>query len=169
MSSLLESVPHDVLEVIALLACSSVFEPPRTVLSLLLTSRTMYSALSVTRCPQLYAKLFQSKFDFDASRRFENGLTDSALTAELVQRHSLLRRIRRRDFTESGLLQDLWTFLWMIQEGNGLNESQLQNAGATEFIILVMCEYLKDSRFRQNEEAHLSLWLTALTLSTSMC
>lgn len=167
MPSSLDTIPVDVLEHIAFLATtSSPFVQPKEIHTLLLTCRSIYAALSIHSCPQLYARLFQSEFDFDPSRRFENGLTDSALTAELVQRHHLLRRVRTRDLSEAGLLQDLWTALWMILEHSSLNTPQLFNVGFNKFILDVMCTLLQDIDSHYKEETRLSLWLTALTLTT---
>ncbi len=39
------------------------------------------------------------------------------------------------DFSSAGLLQDLWTALWMLLENEGLNEQQLSAVGFAEFIL----------------------------------
>lgn len=70
----LETIPQDLLEYIAVLSGSApAFEVPRSILALLLTSRALYDALSFPNCPQLYAKLFQSRLDFDPARKFLDG------------------------------------------------------------------------------------------------
>jgi hypothetical protein len=86
--------------------------------------------------PHLYAHLFSAKFDSAAiSRRYPGKITDSALARELVNRCQLLRRARCSDFSPTGLLQDLWTALWILLENDGRNMQQLSAVNFADFIL----------------------------------
>lgn len=169
MRSHLENIPCDVLEHIAFLTTpSSGSKPPVDLLHLLLTCRTFANTLSVHASPHLYSKIFQSIFDIDVTRRFQDGLTDSSLAAELVQRYRLFRRIRHGDMSPSCLLQDMWTALWMIYESGGRNEAHLHAIGLPQFAL----DALRKGMDTKANDPHdsggcngLLLWLLTLTIS----
>ncbi|TFK36580.1 hypothetical protein BDQ12DRAFT_245226 [Crucibulum laeve] len=172
MSSCMETIPRDVLQHIAFLGASaSKLDPPSSILHLLLTSSTIYHTLSFDSCPQLYANIFRTKFDIAAPRRrYPTGLTDSAVAAEFKCRCRVLRRARRRDVSDTGMRQDLWTALWMILESDGLNETQLRVAEFPEFVIMSIQSRLGGSASQVPENRDLDIesllvWLFCLTLS----
>lgn len=166
--SRLETIPGDILHLIALFAalpfcsCSHIntstnaatectcCKGPTVISCLLRTSSTIYSQLSLTARPALYAELFNATFDTQAwARRYHKRAghlrarpTSSALAAELVSRCRLLRRVRRRDLSHQSLMQDLWTALWMLLESDGANKIHLTTAGFSAFIVSVARSYL---------------------------
>ena len=171
MSSRLERVPRDVLRHIAFLCgSSSTFQPPVEVLHLLQTSSVIYRSLNVSDTPDLYANVFLTKFDTQATfRRYQKRLTDSALAAELLRRCQLLRRSHRLDFSPECLLQDLWTALWMFLEDDGLNRQQLATVNFTHFILsLSRHELLNTDPAKPTTSItlrHLILWLLCLAVT----
>ncbi|KAJ3516230.1 hypothetical protein NLJ89_g1253 [Agrocybe chaxingu] len=176
MTSRLEAVPRDVLQNIAAqCATSSVFEPPVGVLRLMLTRSTFYHSLNTAAAPHLYAQIFVAKFDTSAPfRRYRSTMTDSALTAELVSRCRLLRRVRHMDFTSTGLIQDLWTALWMVIESDGLNEMHLSKCHFMEFILGVAHIWLSSTAPGADQMSDAKslretiVWLLSETLPRSM-
>lgn len=170
MTSLLEIVPPDILRHIAYLSAASlVFEPPGDILRLLLTSRTLYRSLAVPSCPQLYADIFCIKFDIAAATRrcrTPDLLTTSSLSAELVQRHQMLRRVSRLHISSPDVMvQDLFTAYMMILESDGLNEMQLAVAGFPEFIAKVVQTRLARCVLDENGAGSFAVWSLWLTLS----
>lgn len=180
--SLLETIPSDILQQIAFLAalpscsCSSsgssasaltqcnCTQAPTTLSRLLKTSSAIYRQLSLIAMPALYAELFSATFDTQAlARRYNTStsqpqvrLTSSALAAEFVNRCRLLRRVRRQDTSAHGLMQDLWTALWMLLESDGTNEVHLAVVGFSRFIITLARSHL-DPRLHpqlRNPSAH---------------
>jgi hypothetical protein len=159
--SRLETIPSDILQHIAFLAalcsCSdsdsgssagaltqcNCTQAPTTLSRLLQTSPAIYRQLSLTAMPALYADLFFAMFDTQAlARRYTMStspprvrLTSSALAAEFVNRCRLLHRVRRGDTSAHGLMQGLWTALWMLLESDGANEVHLAAADFSSFII----------------------------------
>ncbi|KAL0952611.1 hypothetical protein HGRIS_006864 [Hohenbuehelia grisea] len=136
MPSTLDTIPCDVLELIAYFTTSP-FESLIPIRQLLLTSTTVHRHLCLDNCPSLYASIYHDQFDLDAPRRRlgSTSLTDSALAAELLQRHHVLLRIRRKDWTSLGLEQDMWTAYFMILENDSLNAAHLERAGFSEFLL----------------------------------
>ena len=130
-------LPRDVIRHIAFLsAADSPFASPAAILNLLQTCTSLYRVLSLFTAPDIYAHIFSVKFDMAApSRRYRAQLTDSAVAGELVNRYQLLRRVQSMDFSSAGLLQDLWTALYMLLENESLNEQQLSAVGFIEFIL----------------------------------
>ncbi|KAF8970674.1 hypothetical protein BDZ97DRAFT_1652248 [Flammula alnicola] len=170
MSSRLETVPRDILQHIAFLcASSSVFDPPVELLRLLQTSSTIYRSLNVHAAPDLYAHVFSTKFDTLAPlRRYGVTLTDSALATELLNRCRLLRRSHRSDFSDPGLMHDLWTALWMLLESDGLNEHQLSAVNFTDFILKVARAVFGDPTIDHRTDSqilkHIVVWLLCISL-----
>ena len=174
MRSPLKDIPCDVLQYIAILACSSsVFDPPVEILRLMLTGTAFYEALDIRTAPHVYARIFAAKFDTAAPfRRHRSTITDSALASGLVDRCRLLQRSKRGDVSARNLFKDLSTALWMFLESDGLNERQLLNAGFPDFIVQVARSHLKrmPSRGTFHEcqptlTAKTIVWLMSLALS----
>lgn len=170
MPSLLETVPHDVLQHIAfLLGTLSVMEPPQHLLSLLLASSKIHRSLNVHNCPHLYANIFRATFDVDF--RLHPRLTDSALAVELCQRYRVLRRARRQDMSTGLSSSELWVVLRMILEDKGRNQRHQAAAGFLGFILSFMRTRIEirdaDPQFDQEQISALAMWLLCLTLSHS--
>ncbi|KAF9555738.1 hypothetical protein CPC08DRAFT_726190 [Agrocybe pediades] len=161
----LGTIPCDILQHIAFLcSLTTVFAPPVDVLHLLLTSRTFYRSLNFRDAPYLYADIFCTKFDAQVSvRRYGTRWTDSALAAELMRRCRLLRRAQRLDFSPAGLVEDLWTALWMLLESDCLNRKQLNRARFSEFILGLAHRELSASSVSSSMK-HIIVCLLSLTL-----
>lgn len=170
MRSPLEAIPCDILQHIAILACSSsIFDPPVEILRLMLTGPAFYDAINIRSAPHIYARIFATKFDTAAPfRRYRSTITDSALASELADRCRLLRRSKRGDVSIGNLFKDLSTALWMFLESDGLNERQLLNVGFPHFIVQVARSHLKTSPSRGAFHGHKPT-LTAKTIVWLMC
>ena len=167
MSSRLETVPRDILQLIAFLTTSSsVFDPPVEILRLLLTSSYIYQSLHLHAAPHVFAQVFYTKFDTAAlSRRYSSLLTQSLLAEELSNRCRLLRRARRMDFSSINLTRDLWAAFWLIVESDGLNEQQLFNSNFPEFILRLAYNKLQDSQTADRRpDQHIIILLLTLAL-----
>jgi hypothetical protein len=90
MPTSFDTIPHELLENIALFAVTSdPLGPPRELVPLLLVNRRMHGALSSTSNPHLHARIFAAKFDTAALvRRLGPGTATRApkLAAELRRR-----------------------------------------------------------------------------------
>ncbi|KAF8816959.1 hypothetical protein BYT27DRAFT_7075863 [Phlegmacium glaucopus] len=148
MSSRLETIPRDILQLIAFLSSSSsVFDAPIEIQRLLLTSSYIYQSLHIHAAPHVFAQIFHTKFDTAALfRRYSSSLTHSLLATELSNRCRLLQRARRMDFSPINLMQDLWTALFLIVESDGLNELQLFNSNFPSFILGLARDKLHNSQ-----------------------
>jgi hypothetical protein len=168
MSSRLETLPRDILQLIAFLSTSSsVFDPPIEIQRLLLTSSYIYQSLHLHAAPHVFAQIFHTKFDTAALfRRYSNSsLTQSLLAEELSNRCRLLRRARLMDFSPNHLTQDLWAALWLIVESDGLNERQLSNSNFPAFILRLAYNKLQDSQTADRRpDQHIIILLMSLAL-----
>ncbi|EIW76646.1 hypothetical protein CONPUDRAFT_146468 [Coniophora puteana RWD-64-598 SS2] len=147
MPSHLELLPIDILSYIVFLCVEATpFEPLKTILQLLLTSRTINEALS--SCPHLYACIFRERFDCAAVLRRSTGhlVPASWLALELRRRSIALLRARlARDATEQELCDDLTTLYLMCLENDGLNQIHIQGASVPSFVHRLVVQ-----RLRQN-------------------
>ena len=167
MSSRLETVPRDVLQLIAFLSTSSsVLDAPIEIQRLLLTSSCIYRSLHLHAAPNVFAQIFHTKFNTAALfRRYSNILTQSLLAEELLNRCRLLQRARRMDFSPTNLMQDLWTALWLIVESDGLNERQLSHSNFPAFILGLARDRLQDSQTADRRpDQHIIILLLSLAL-----
>lgn len=167
MSSPLEILPRDILQLIAFLTTSSsVFDPPVEIQRLLLTSSCIYESLHLQTAPHVFAQIFHTKFDTAAlCRRYSGSLTQSLLAEELSNRCRLLLRARRMDFSPVHLTQDLWAALWLIVESDGLNEQQLFNSNFPAFILRLAYNKLQDSQTaNRRPDQHIIILLMSLAL-----
>ncbi|KAF9074388.1 hypothetical protein BDP27DRAFT_1359494 [Rhodocollybia butyracea] len=130
-------------------------KPPQDLLSLLLTSSTLYYSLSTNSAPHLYACIYRNTFDFDTTGvHFDmNQVTDSRLTAE------------REDNMMSNDL--LCVAMRMIVESTGTNEAYIRQAGFLGFIFLYATRCLTEYQHhpQARTDMDLALWLLALTWS----
>lgn len=171
----LELVPHDILEHIAFLIAlppplMPVLKPPQDLLNLLLTSSTLYYSLCTTSAPHLYAQLFRSTFDFDMSDVHQ--VTDSRLTAKLVSRYRLLKRVRRQEFSNEMMREDLCVAMQTILDSNGINEAHLRSIGFPNFVFCYVEKCLNEHQLRSissesspDYNLKLALWLLVLIWS----
>ncbi|KAH0579994.1 hypothetical protein J132_09360 [Termitomyces sp. J132] len=135
--SALNAIPQEVLEHIAFFSTNDTFlGPPSGLIPLLLTSRSIYSRLSLDH--HLYARIYASKFDIGpVIRRIgSNSTVPSALAAELPKRFQILKRIRDRlyslleddDEDDHPMSHDLIFLAYsMMLENEGKNERQLRD------------------------------------------
>lgn len=134
----LDSIPQEVLEYIAFFAATDSFlGPPADLVPLLTSSRRIYSQLSMTSNPLLYARVFAHKFDLQPALRHlgvENTST-TALAAELKLRFIFLKRIRAKTdaYNTKGSRRShdslhqvlLRVFIWLLENEEN-NEKQLR-------------------------------------------
>jgi hypothetical protein len=139
MSSRLETFPREIIQHIAFsTTCSSPFEPPTDLVSLLQTSKAIRHALCALNDHCLFASIFCCKFDTTAIKRRWAALPrNPTLANELVQRFHVLQKVRARSIIPRTIQRDLGTILKMIVESDGLNEWHLHLAGVTEYIVSV--------------------------------
>ncbi|KAJ7092490.1 hypothetical protein B0H15DRAFT_176044 [Mycena belliarum] len=152
MSPLLQHLPYDVLQHIALLCAPPGLAPPTDLCSLLATCRALCDALNRTSSPHVYAAIFRLKYA-------RNALPDSALARELVQRCCALRRCRDLDMSVPRLRQDLWTLLWLVIEEGPC--APLSEARFTKFLVELAQHHLS-TEVRvppQNDLQSLVIWL----------
>lgn len=163
MPSTLETLPREVLQHIALLATSSPSESPAAATRMIQTSKNVRDKLhSPPSDFHLYARIFHSKFDTAAILRRQHTLPrNSILAAELLQRYTVLQRIRAGQVHPLHIHADLSTILNLIVESDGLNEWHLRSAGLVAFILGVSEKLVT---FKEETRA---LSLLVLTLSLS--
>lgn len=168
--SLLESVPDNVLQLIAFFHFISTEGPP-PVFQLLSTNRAIYEILSTDACPELYARVYLFKFDLGSPQRLRSSwLTDECLATELVHRFQVLRRFSLRQLSEECIRSDLWTAYMMILESDGLNERQLASAEVGPCLLeFIFCRFREEchkyGRPLASEINSLALWVIYLTSS----
>jgi len=136
----LDIIPQEVLEHIAFFAATSTFlGPPSDLVPLLASSRRIYSQLSITSNPHLYARVFTHKFDLKpAMRRLgKESLSPVTISAELRRRFIYLKRLRARvdayqpkgeEPQDTLHLLLLRSCIWLL-ESDGKNERQLREYG----------------------------------------
>ncbi|KAH7911693.1 hypothetical protein BJ138DRAFT_1113010 [Hygrophoropsis aurantiaca] len=126
--SRLETLVIPALERVAyFLATDASLGPPKDLISLLCTSKTIHRALCFANNPHLYSNIYRFKFDSSAvERRLSVGWSSTPCFAEeLRKRFSALKRIRQGRVEEHSHLDDLWTAYLMMLENDGRNEAQL--------------------------------------------
>lgn len=171
MASHLETLPHRVLLNIAFYSFTSSSLDRPLVLQLLLISRTIYNALNIHTCPELYAQLFDFYFTLVPRVRLRaSSPTDVSLAAELVQRFHVLRRIRLGEFSEQYIRTDLWTAYLMVLESDGHNEALLAKAGIAQYAFEFIRRHFREERTRHgsplmSEVNSLAMWVACLTAS----
>lgn len=170
-----ETLPGNIVQTIAFFGVTSAtFDPPQGLLQWFLISRTIWNALRPDANPVLFAELFQFYFDLDAPRRKfrSSGLNAFCLSAEMIQRFRILRRIRDQNYADEEQIRDnLWTAYMMLLESDGLNEKHLRMAGISDYTCELIqhrfgAEYESYSLPLNNEINSLALWLTCLTATS---
>jgi len=136
----LDIIPQEVLEHIAFFAATSTFlGPPSDLVPLLASSRRIYSQLSITSNPHLYARVFTHKFDLKpAMRRLgKESLSPVTISAELRRRFIYLKCLRARADAYQPKGEEppgtlhlllLRSCIWLL-ESDGKNERQLREYG----------------------------------------
>ena len=160
------SLPYEVTVRIALeTACIDVIGPPTHLLSLLLTCKAVYAAL--TRPPDLYGRIFKAKFDTTAARRRFGpiALVSKNLSAQLKSYCLTLQRIRHGDIYAPTLEEDLWNAFFMMMENDGKNAVQLKEyANLPHFVDRLVRQRLHEQRTPEgwpveDNVKSLSVWL----------
>ncbi|WFC93743.1 hypothetical protein MBRA1_000366 [Malassezia brasiliensis] len=141
--------------------------PPRDLLCLLCTSRTLHRELSTDANTALYAHIFASVFDTGARarRRGRTACTPAHLTTELVRRFGALKTVRRyvqhhgrnldapcaADDAHATLVDALWCVYMMALEHDAHNLAQLRWAHVDELVDLhavhTLCDHLVHQRY----------------------
>lgn len=112
----LDTIPLEVLERIAFfVGWEQLSGPPRYLVSLCLTCKTIYDSLSLSGNPSFYASLFRSKFDTSAPfrRLSSEHTTAQRLAGEFRTRFTTMQRIRRGMGSYGYLFADRKADLWM--------------------------------------------------------
>jgi hypothetical protein len=127
-------IPPEVLGRIVLFAVwDTLVGPPTPLFSLFLTCRTLYDTLSSHG--QLYAAIFDHKFDSDAvARHMGRETVNEFAKFELPRRFYALKLIRNGRLDDPELEEALMVVLLMLLEDDGVNHVQLQWAGARQAI-----------------------------------
>lgn len=109
------------------LAVDPFLGPPSNLVSLLLTSRTVYEHLCIKNNPHLYSEIFRYKFDAAAlDRRLSPSWTSaSCLANELRLRFVALKYIRHGRVSVFPDRDALWRSYLMMLENDGRNEQHL--------------------------------------------
>ncbi|KAG5653545.1 hypothetical protein H0H81_012354 [Sphagnurus paluster] len=158
------TIPQDILEHIAwLLATETLTEPPRDLVSFLLTDSRIHGALNVRSCPHLYANIFRSTFDFDHD--LHGHLTDSSLAVELYRRYRVLWRTRRQDFSCEPTSDELKAAIRMVLEDAGRNAKHLAASGISTFIMTYVSRVLVRSATTPADYSVDMMWLLILTVT----
>ncbi|KAF8328231.1 uncharacterized protein EI90DRAFT_2926448, partial [Cantharellus anzutake] len=151
----LSTTPPDVIELIAYYAATSDLPgPPRDIVPLLSTCRTIYYSLSFQHNHGLYADIFRFKFDCGAPiRRFANDplcrTSSTGLSLELRSRFEALRYMRTVVQTKTCIthskeetIRHLWTIYFMCTESDRKNFVQLVSYGDLKTFLRVCMEEL---------------------------
>ncbi|KAJ2933276.1 hypothetical protein H1R20_g3867, partial [Candolleomyces eurysporus] len=168
MASHLEKVPYDILlDITILSAAASICRPPAELLSLLLTSQTLYHALNVGSNAHLYARLFQWHFDLSPLllRSPMTLVNDATLADEYILRQRFLFRSRNSSWDVTSLRSDMWIGLRMLLENNGTNGRQLFAANFPQELIKLALIHIESNDTHSRELKYLLVWLLSLTLS----
>jgi hypothetical protein len=172
-----EQFAHEILECIAFHTATEgnfVLGPPKHLVPLLCTSRTINGILSFKYNSRLYADIFRVKFDYEApTRRLGIGqLTTPRLSAELRKRFVALKHIKYV-CEDSDHLDDLWTAFFLMSESDGRNEAHLIEWARIEaYLVSFLLSQTSESSwasFTQNGGAALVVWLLWMTSSRGMC
>lgn len=178
----------DILDHIALHAVQSTFlGPPSILCSLLLVSQAFNKNLGYHQNPNLYARIFEFKFDTGAPlRRYgRERLTSTNLSTELRNRCAMMSHMRTavqtgdvRLWDEDVVGRDLWTAYMMCIESDGKNLRQLlEYAGLHKYARLYVSKEVVHSKSDpkypiETAERSLALWLmwftTSIRMSTSV-
>lgn len=170
-SPCLVSLAPELLQQIAFFAAEPL-GPPAALLSLLLTCRGLYEALSFHSSPYLYDRIFRLKFDLVAPRRRLGAdiAKSSILANELRKRCAVLQRIRRCNVFSRHVRDDLWLAYLMMLESDGRNEEQLTYwACIRKYVVTFMASRLKEGSDTnggwpvENDVNSLIVWLLWLT------
>ncbi|EIW68667.1 hypothetical protein TREMEDRAFT_32015 [Tremella mesenterica DSM 1558] len=140
---MLDLIPSEILSLIAFHLSLESLSPP---ISLLCTSKPLYTALSPRTNPRLYSRLFRLSFDTSApTRRLgRRTLTAGDLASELKNRVKVLNRLNKR-VTNGDVTQvsdeELWTVYIMMIENDGLNIKHLIGKDAKVDLIKFLKMY----------------------------
>lgn len=158
----LTTIPVDILELIVHhVSAVEPMGPPRGLLALLSTCRTLYYSLSIRHNSAVYGHCFRLNFDISALlRRFDTNsdvdasrTSSSGLAAEICARFAALHYMRAVVeaqnlfiFSEQQTLHHLWTIYFMCIESDSKNHKYLFRYGQMrEYARLCLDQYLLPS------------------------
>ncbi|KAH9933441.1 uncharacterized protein B0H18DRAFT_1115442 [Fomitopsis serialis] len=122
--------------------------PPKDIVPLLLSCKTIHDSLVFEHCAPLYARIYRSNFDVRAPRRrfASDELHVQNYAAQLKKCCIVLKRIRSGDLDSEFLQDDLWTAVLMALENDGKNGEQLDWACLDDLLRRFILERLWDGR-----------------------
>ena len=144
----INSIPAEVLKNIALeVTLLDPYGPPSGLVPLLCTCKHIYNLLASQNAPDLYARIFRSRFDVAAAkRRFgATAVRSSNLSKQLKIYSANLRDIKRGDIYSDEIHEVLRTAFFMALESDGKNAVQLQKAGLGDFVDRFVRQRLYDN------------------------
>lgn len=135
MTACLSRLPLEILENIAFaLVALTPLGNPSALVPLLLTSRSVYTALSLTSGNTLYSRICRLKFDIGAVTRRAFSPHTKDLNDHLVQMCQLLQFIRRGDIWHEDTIDYLIPVFIAMLDNDGKNRAQLEHAGIEPFL-----------------------------------
>lgn len=152
MSSLIESLPRELLENVAVhLVADAPVGLPTVLGPLIATSRTLYSRLS--HCAPddsnaaLYAQIFHLSFDSAAVRRRSHTPTSTQYLHQLQAYAKVLNAVRSGDIHRPDVEEILLQALAMLFDDDGKNRQQLEAVNIFYFAMLYL-----NIRFHEGRE-----------------
>ena len=136
-NSILCRFPAEILENIALeVVASEPLGPPKALIPLLCTCKSVHNVLAFNQSYDLFARVFQTKFDIGAVRRRfgPKSVRSTNLAMQLKKYCTNLQEIRRGDIHSPDIHDILRTSFLMATENDGKNARQLAWAGLDTFV-----------------------------------
>jgi hypothetical protein len=165
-------IPAEVLENIALeVVLATPLGPPSPLIPILCTCKRINNILCFEKNRNLYARIFNCKFDTSATHRRlgSRSVPSRSLADQLLSYTNALQDIRAGDIYSPHVNTTLWTAFLMMLENDGKNRAQLDWAGLDAFISRYIKNRLTEGRDQrrgwpvENEGNSLALWLTVMT------
>jgi hypothetical protein len=153
-NSILCRFPAEILENIGLEVIRfELLGPPKALISLLCTCKSVHNTLASNRCHNLYARIFEIKFDIGAIRRRfgSKSVRSTDLAIQLKKYCTNLQKIRRGDVYSPDICDILWTSFLMFTEDDGKNASQLAWAGLDTFVGQFVIAWLREDVVQHND------------------
>jgi hypothetical protein len=172
LASPLSVIPAEVLENIALeVVLATPLGPPSTLIPILCTCKRINNILCFDKNRNLYARIFNCKFDTSASRRRfgSRAVPSRSLADQLLSYTNAIQDIRGGDIYSPHVNTTLWTAFLMMLENDGKNKAQLDWACLDAFLGQYIKNRLSEGRDQcrgwpvENEGNSLVLWLMAMT------
>lgn len=171
-TSILFKLPTEVVENIVLeVTVLDTDGPPSSLIPLLCTCKHLNELLASKNAPNLYARIFKTRFDIGAARRRfgAQAIRPTNLTKQLKIYSENLLDIRRGDIYSPHIHEILRTAFFIAMESDGKNGCQLQWARLGDFIDRFVRARLCDGAAAsngwpaENSINALALWLLWFT------